>query len=151
MKDRTKSVQHDIHKLFGELNIWWKFDLTVILHIFLTRSSGTLIVLSGQYSPMVFMRVCLDSDVFQYTTSYPNLGSPLLSKNICVVFTVKLTFLISLRSCGDKHKQNYIDVQSRNDVIIASTTKATTKWQFIKREYQSHNCPETIRLQPAAS
>lgn len=113
LKDKTGSVWHDL--LHWELDIQLKFDLTISLLLLPTRSFRTLIVPFGKYSPIVFMLVpCLDSVIFQYKISYPKLGSPLESKNICVVFTMKLTFLISVRSCEDKNTQNYIELKTRN-------------------------------------
>lgn len=82
------------------------FDLTFTL---LSRPSGILTPSLEKYAPMVSMWVFrVDIFVLQYTISYPKLGSPLLSKCICVLFTVKFTFLISMRSCGDKYEQDYI-------------------------------------------
>lgn len=116
LKDKTESVRHDL--LYWELDIQLNFDLTISLLLLPTKSLWISIFPFGQYSPIVFMLVpFLDSVMFQYKISYPKLGSPLESKNKRVVFTVKLTFLISVRSCEDKNTQNYIELKTRNGYI----------------------------------
>lgn len=84
-----------------------KFHLTVWF-IKCTRDSGTFVIFPfGRYSPIVC--ICtplLNSDIFQYTISYPKLGSPSLLKKIRVVPTVKFTLWISERSCGNNMNIN---------------------------------------------
>ena len=76
------------------------FVLTFTLAIFATRFGGRMIFPPGRYSPII-----PELDEFHATMSYPSMGSPLPSNPMSVPLTLRLTFLISLNSCGNRYDQ----------------------------------------------